>query len=52
MFKCPPQGALRAPCKVRLAPHRLMRALRARKSARSLFVAAAAARVRSEKPAS
>jgi hypothetical protein len=29
MFKCPPQGALRAPCKVRLAPHRLKRALRA-----------------------
>jgi hypothetical protein len=29
MFKCPPQGALRAPCKVRLTPHRLMRALRA-----------------------
>jgi hypothetical protein len=32
MFKCAPQGALRAPCKVRLSPHRLKRALRARKS--------------------
>jgi len=32
MFECPPQGALRAPYKVRLAPHRLKRALRARKS--------------------